>query len=108
MRNISKVIIIFSFFSLINVKSEESLFMSDEESQKILSFVENNKNKCVDSCEFKLSGIVFIDDLNWVVWINNKPYNSIGEKEDFSLDEVNENNVVITRTDGKTLNLSVD
>ncbi len=102
MRNISKILIMSPNFT----NSEESMFMSDDDSKKILSMLKENKKPM--SNNLKVTGIVFIDEANWIVWINNTPYSSIGENGDFSIDEVSESEVVITKNDGKTLTLSVD
>lgn len=106
MRNIPKILIIFLIISPNFTKSEESMFMSDDESKKILSMLKENKKPMSDN--LKLTGIVFIDEANWIVWINNKPYSSIGENGDFSIDEVSENEVIITKNDGKTITLTVE
>ena len=106
MRNISKILIILLIMNLNFANSEESMFMSDDESKKILSMLTENKKTASDS--LKVTGIVFIDESNWIVWINNKPYSSIGENGDFSIDEVSECEVVITQNDGKTITLSVE
>lgn len=106
MRNISKILIIFLIMTTL-AKAEESLFMSEEDSKRILSMLKEGK-KLISTNNLKVTGIVFINDLDWIVWINNKAYNSIGEKGEFSIDEVTENSVIITQNDGKTLTLSVE
>lgn len=106
MRNISKILIVFLIMTTL-AKAEESLFMSEEDSKRILSMLKEGK-KLISTNNLKVTGIVFINDLDWIVWINNKAYNSIGEKGEFSIDEVTENSVIITQNDGKTLILSVE
>lgn len=106
MRNISKILMILLIAILNLAKSEESMFLSDKDSEKILSMLKESKNRIGNN--FKVTGIVFINNEDWVVWINNKAYSSIGENGEFSIDEVNENTVVITQNDGKTLTLSVE
>ena len=92
-----------------NPIQQESLFMNDEESHKVLSALENfeEQNRPSPSKDLKVTGIFFVDDSNWVVWINDTAYSSVGQKESFSIDEVNENEVIITKTTGETLALSV-
>ena len=107
MRNISKILIIFFIIISTIVMAEESLFMSDDDSKRVLAMLKEDKRP-VKTNNLKVTGIVFIDDLNWIIWINDKPYNSIGEKGEFSIDEVTENSVIITQNDGKTLTLSVE
>lgn len=106
MRNISKILMILLIGISNFAKSEESMFLSDKDSEKILSMLKESKNHVGNN--FKVTGIVFINSEDWVVWINNKAYSSIGENGEFSIDEVSENTVVITQNDGKTLTLSVE
>lgn len=108
MRNISKTLIIISIFITDLFALDKSLFMSSTESEKVLSMLDNDKQKGnIDTTSFKITGIMFNDDLNWIVWINDKPYTTIGEKEGFSIDSVSERNVLLTKSDGTTLDLEV-
>lgn len=107
MRNFSKIIV--SFMVLICfAKSEESLFMNIEDSKKSIFMAKQKKKlKKTNSKNFKVSGIFFIDELNWTAWINDEVYSSIGQKGDFSIDEVSENSVILTTSDGDTIEISV-
>ncbi len=89
-------------------KTEESLFMNIEDSEKaILMAQQKKKVQKINNEHLKVSGIFFIDESNWTVWINDESYSSIGQKEDFSIDEVSENNVILTTSEGNTLEISV-
>ncbi|MDR1609431.1 MAG: hypothetical protein LBR78_01070 [Holosporales bacterium] len=56
----------------------------------------------------KLSGILYIDEDHWTVWIDDVPYSSIGQKDKFSIDEVTEDGVLLTMEDGSTIIISVN
>jgi effector-binding domain-containing protein len=83
--------------------------MSNEESEQIFNTIKRKKTNNNDNPrEYKLSGIFYINKDNWTVWINNVPYSSIGQKNDFSIDEVTEEIVILTMPDGITIEISVD
>jgi hypothetical protein len=84
------------------------IFMTDKESEKVLSIAKQKNQKSFKRCGHKISGIFFVDDSTWTVWIDNVPYSSIGQKEEFSIDEVSEEKVVLTTNDGFTLDIYVD
>ncbi len=92
-----------------------SYFFSDKESNAILSLLNKNKDKCQDKSlktnkktVYKLSGILFVNAHNWTVWINNKPYHSIGQYNDFFINAVSSNSVLITCKDGNEMRLRLD
>ena len=85
-----------------------SFFMNDDDSQKATTLAkQSEETKEFSSGGFKLSGIFFIDEANWTIWLNGKAYSAIGQQGDFSIDEVSENEVTITNSDGNTIKLSV-
>lgn len=85
-----------------------SFFMNDDDSQKATTLAKQSEEaKEFSSGGIKLSGIFFIDESNWTVWINGKAYSAVGQQGDFSIDEVSENEVTITTSDGNTIKLSV-
>ena len=112
----AKLNIVFIFLSGMCFAEErirtESFFICDEESCEILDSVYNrtsSKRKKPKTIEIspKISGIFYVDDENWTVWINDVPYSSIGQQEDFSIDSVSEHYVCLTLNDGSTLNLDI-
>lgn len=108
MRNIQIKIAACILFSQITFASEDSFFMTKEESHNILNFINSRgKNDKKEVENLKLSGIFYMDENNWTVWINNEAYSTIGQQTYFSIDEVSENNVSVTLQDGTTLCLSV-
>jgi hypothetical protein len=82
--------------------------MTKEESEKALSIAKHNNKKSEKHSKHKISGIFFMDDLTWTVWIDNVPYSSVGQKEEFSLDEVSEEKVTLTMNDGTTSEIFVN
>ena len=111
MQNFSKIIISIQALICNTLCEETSFFLNDEDSKKALIYAKqqsDTQQEIKDSHNFKLSGIFFIDDQNWTVWINDKPYSTIGIHGDFSIDEVNEQYVTVTTSDGDTVTLTVD
>jgi hypothetical protein len=83
--------------------------MSDQDSKEILEIVKRKRYSNKENGEDpKITGIFFIDELNWTVWIDGVAYYSIGQKEGFSIDEVSENNVVLMMNDGTRRDISVE
>ncbi|MDR2458759.1 MAG: hypothetical protein LBD43_01540 [Holosporales bacterium] len=82
--------------------------MSDEESKLVLRSAKKRKAESHSNGTVKLSGILYIDEDNWTVWIDGMPYSSIGQKDEFSIDEVTEDSVSLTMQDGSTINMSVN
>lgn len=111
MQNISKIIIgLAAITDVAFCEIYESFFMSDEDSRKAILLAKqygtvDSSNNVVN---FKLSGIFFIDEMNWTIWLNGIPYSDAGQHGNFSIDEVSETEVVITRADGESLTLSVE
>ena len=90
---------------------EISFFLNDEDSKKALMHAKQQSDKqqeTKDLRNLKLSGIFFIDDQNWTVWINDKPYSTIGVHGDISIDEVNEQYVTVTTSEGDTVTITVE
>ena len=88
--------------------AEESFFMTAEESEAVLSaMVGKNQDQAGAYKDLKLSGIFYMNEDDWTVWINDIAYSTIGQQRDFSIDEVSEESVCLTLSDGKTLQLSV-
>jgi hypothetical protein len=81
--------------------------MSEEESQKMQDFVEKTKKSSQEEQILKISGIMYVDELNWTVWINGAPYLEAGQYDGFSIDEVTSNEVTITKQDGTTTVMGV-
>ena len=95
----------------LNNKKKEKYFsnLNDEDSIKALSLAkQSNTNDIPQTSNLKLSGIFFVDEQNWTVWIDGNPYSEIGQHENFSIDEVSESEVTITTSDGDTSILSVN
>lgn len=89
---------------------QESFFLEDSETKIVLDAIKEKDAdpKKISNNDFKLSGVFFIDENNWTVWINDKAYSSIGQQKEFSIDEVSENGVYLSLQDGKTIFLSVE
>ncbi|MDR2667403.1 MAG: hypothetical protein LBB34_04840 [Holosporales bacterium] len=107
MRTFSKAITLISLFSS-HCVGEKSFFFTDEETDQILKILKKSKNDNSETKALNVSGIFYIDNLNWTIWIDGIPYSSIGQKKDFSIDEVSEDAVVLTMPDGKTIEISVN
>jgi hypothetical protein len=91
--------------------AEHMIFMNDWESKLALRSVKKHKGTQRPNCPngtIRLSGILYIDGDNWTVWIDDVPYSSIGQKDDFSIDEVTEDCVLLTMSDGSTISISVN
>jgi hypothetical protein len=88
---------------------EASFFLTEKESDAILEAVTQKKpnGKKKDDNNFKISGIFYINEDNWTVWINGIEYSTIGQHRHFSIDSVTESDVSLTLNDGTLLNLSV-
>ncbi|MDR1488542.1 MAG: hypothetical protein LBI26_02280 [Holosporales bacterium] len=85
--------------------------MNEQESNLIKNFLEHKKSPKKENLKQKkmeITGIFFLDKETWTVWIDNVSYSSIGQKQNFSIDDVNENEVTITMKDGETFILSVE
>ena len=103
MRFILQVIILQTISLIfINICYSASYFYSKEESESILEYISPKSNI------YKVSGILYLDDNNWIIWINDKPYNSTGLKEEFSIDEVYEDKVTLTLKNGQTIVLTIE
>lgn len=91
-----------------------SYFFSDKESKAILSQIEHPqkaKNKTLqknNKGKYKLSGILFVTPSNWTVWINDKPYHSRGQYNEFTITAVSNHFVIINCNDGDEIKLSLD
>jgi hypothetical protein len=94
--------------------SQDSFLLSEEESkevQEILSAAKQRANGDKEDMELnnlKVSGILYVDSDNWIIWINGKSYSSIGEHSNFSIDSVSEDTVTLSLKDGSTRPLTVD
>jgi hypothetical protein len=86
-----------------------SLFLTAKESDAILKMAqgkdEHSQHQTNDV--FKISGIFYIDENDWTVWINGIEYSTIGQHPNFSIDYVTESTVGLTLNDGTSLSLSV-
>ena len=88
--------------------AETSYFFSDKESKAILNQTATEKTKGKSAkTTYKLSGILFITPKNWTVWINDKPYSSVGQYEDFSINFVSKQCVNLTINNGSSITLSL-
>ena len=110
MRNISKITVaITAITNIAFCEIQESFFMSDADSKKaILLAKQYEKSDSNEDVTFKLSGIFFIDEMNWTIWLNGMPYSEAGQHGNFSIDEVSETEVIITTSSGETFVLSVE
>lgn len=110
MRNISKIVIGLNMIANIAFcEGQESFFMNDEDSKKaILLAKQHGKTDTVDDANLKLSGIFFIDESNWTIWLNGTSYSEAGQHGNFSIDEVSESEVAITLSTGDAVRLSVE
>lgn len=97
-----------------NIIFAESYFFEDNESKAILSQLTNEakkqvrKNEVKKTISYKLSGILFINSTNWVVWINDKPYNAVGKYSDFSINHVSNHSVHLIFESGNSILLTLD
>ena len=109
MQNISKIIFLVFFIRFPTFgEITQSFFMDDEDSEIALEMAKKSENtENIDNDNLELSGIFFIDETSWTVWINGIPYSSIGQHGDFSIDEVSEDSVSITNSEGEVIKLSV-
>ena len=109
MQNISKGVIVIIILNTISVAEEiTSFFMDNEDSKKALLFAkQSNNEKTQKHTELKLSGIFFIDEQNWTIWLNGVAYSEYGQHENFSIDEVSESKITVTTSDGDILILAV-
>ena len=91
------------------VSGEESLFLDDENAKRALHLAEGSYSGQQENGNrnYVVSGLLFVSNSNWTIWINDVPYSSVGQKSNFSIDEVSESGAIITTPDGCTLNLSV-
>ncbi|MDR3030971.1 MAG: hypothetical protein LBU35_01130 [Holosporales bacterium] len=107
MRNIFRKIAIVLIISNCSA-GESSFFMSEEESKEVFNIL-NKRQKSPESSlkELFVSGIFYVDETNWTIWINDIPYSSIGQQKDFSIDAVSESGVYLTSLDGSSIFLSV-
>lgn len=88
----------------------DSFFMNEEQSKLMNDIVEGKEVKKIATGidkQMKLSCIFYIDEEHWTVWINGKQYSEAGQNEDFCIDTVNEDCVILTLFDGKIANLTV-
>ncbi len=109
MQDISKIVVTSFILSFGTLASEQtSFFMNDLDSKKALSLAkQSNKEETQKIPELKLSGIFFVDDQNWTIWLNDIAYSEYGQYENFSIDAVSESEVTITNSDSETVTLSV-
>ena len=84
--------------------TSDSYFYNLQESKVILESLIPKKTHKV----YKISGIFYLSSDNWIVWINDKAYTSVGQQTDFAIDEVSENSVILSFEDGRTVKLNVD
>ncbi|MDR1476318.1 MAG: hypothetical protein LBI20_03310 [Holosporales bacterium] len=90
------------------LSTERSFFMTAQESSKILAISKRqNTMKKESNKKFKISGIFYINEENWTIWINGVAYSTIGQQRDFSINSVTANEVSLTLEDGAMLVLSV-
>ncbi|MDR1333127.1 MAG: hypothetical protein LBJ69_01860 [Holosporales bacterium] len=108
MRTISKIGLLLAVILNMVTSQARTIFMSPEESELVLRSIEKRKAVHPSKHMKKLSGILYVDEDNWTVWIDGTPYSSIGQHEEFSIDEVTEDNVSLTMSDGSTTVLSVE
>ena len=110
MRNISKIVVaICAISNVAFCDTQESFFMSDSDSKKaILLAKQYGKSDSNEDTNFKVSGIFFIDEMNWTIWLNGAPYSEAGQHGNFSIDEGSENEVIVTTSSGETFALSVE
>ncbi|MDR2075019.1 MAG: hypothetical protein LBP31_02245 [Holosporales bacterium] len=87
-----------------------SFFMNEEESKKMREFVDKVKKSqkhSQNAQSLDVSGIMYVDELHWTIWINGVPYYQAGQYDGFSIDVVTENEVTITKQDGTTITMEV-
>ena len=88
--------------------AHESFFMSDEDSEKAISLAKRSaESEQHENNPLQLSGIFFVDESNWTVWIGDATYSTLGKYGDFSIDKVTDAAVTVTTSEGNTLELSV-
>ena len=109
--NIYKILLIILFINQ-TVSSQHSLFFTQEQSNAILENLnkpkeKRKKKKIKRTREYKLSGICYLSQDNWIVWINGKAYSKIGQYNHFSIDDVSRDSVTITTSNCKTMHLKV-
>ena len=108
--NIYKILLI--TFTINQITNSQSLFFTQEQSNAILEKLnkpkeKRKKKKIRRRIEYKVSGICYLSQNNWIVWINGKAYSKIGQYNHFSIDAVSRNSVTITTSDCKTMHLRV-
>ncbi len=109
MRYISKIIL--CLLAIKTYAADHSFFLNDDDSRMVLETISKGnrdalKNK--QNTELKVSGIFYMDSDNWTVWINDVPYSNIGQHAEFSIDEVGENYVSLSMSNGERIRLSVN
>ncbi|MDR0744382.1 MAG: hypothetical protein LBE97_00265 [Holosporales bacterium] len=67
----------------------------------------NTKTEKKSQTYLSVSGIFYIDQDNWTVWINDIPYSKVGQYLDFSIDEISESEILLTLNNSETVVLSV-
>jgi hypothetical protein len=109
MQYISKIAVLM-ILNLLSISESiaRTLFMSDEESRQAIRALKKHMAVQHSINYRKLSGILYVNEDNWTVWIDDIPYSSIGQKDEFSIDEVTEDSVSLTMRDGATINISVN
>lgn len=108
--NVYKVLLI--IFIMNQITNSKSHFFTQEQSTAILeklhkSKEKRKKKKIKRRIEYKVSGICYLSQNNWIVWINGKAYSKIGQYSNFSIDAVSKDSVTITTSDCKTMHLRV-
>lgn len=96
----------------------KSYFFEDDESNAILALPtikqetfskkRKEKTKVKKKISYKLSGILFVNSANWVVWINDKPYSTVGKHGDFSINHVSNHSVHLTFENGHSILLTLN
>ncbi|MDR0942679.1 MAG: hypothetical protein LBM19_03665 [Holosporales bacterium] len=83
--------------------------MNAEESEQAFNAVkQKGTNKESNSEKHRVSGIFYVNEDNWTVWIDNVPYSSTGQKGDFSIEAVTEKTATLTTQNGSIIELSVE
>ena len=105
-------IILFIILFVNQNTTSQSYFFNQEQSDAILEHLNKPKEKHTKKrikrkIEYKLSGICYLGPNDWIVWLNGKAYNKIGQYQYFSIDEVSSDTVTITTNDCKTIHLNV-
>ncbi|GHT88787.1 hypothetical protein FACS1894113_2010 [Alphaproteobacteria bacterium] len=85
----------------------DSLFMNEHESKAVFDMLNGKKEPEKDKKQIVISGIFYVNESEWTVWINNQPYSSLGEKDGFVIEKVTESGVYIELEQGNVAFFSV-